>query len=88
MNFQDNLGLLENVPKDVLIVTLNGILKQENGIEIFDSLFNIGNFKLIDCLFLAQNKKSLCLLRTRLWLRCLHSMGYDCLTNTFIFTKR
>jgi hypothetical protein len=39
MNSQDNLGLLENVPKDILIVTLNRILKQENGIEIFDSLF-------------------------------------------------
>ena len=84
MNTQDNLGLIENLPKDVLIVTLNRILKQENGIEIFDILFNIGNFNLIDCLFLAQNKKSLCLLRTRLWLRCLHSMGYDGLTNTFI----
>ena len=62
MNTQDNLGLIENLPKDVLIVTLNRILKQENGIEIFDILFNIGNFNLIDCLFLAQNKKSLCLM--------------------------
>ena len=86
MNVQDNLGLLEILPKDILIVTLNSLLKQENGIEIFDSLFNIGNFNLIDCLFLAQNKKSLCLIRTRLWLNCLHSMGYD--GNTFILANK
>jgi surface protein len=89
MNAQNDFFLeLEHLPKDILIVTLNSLLKQERGIEIFDTLFNIGNFKLIDCLFLAQNKKSLCLIRTRLWLNCLHSMGYDCLTNTFILANK
>ena len=84
MNAQNDFFLqLEHLPKDILIVTLNSLLKQEIGIEIFDTLFNIGNFNLIDCLFLAQNKKSLCLIRTGLWLRCLHSMGYDIITNTF-----
>ena len=84
MNDQNDFFLqLEHLPKDILIVTLNSLLKQERGIEIFDTLFNIGNFKLIDCLFLAQNKKSLCLIRTRLWLNCLHSMGYDCQSNRF-----
>jgi surface protein len=79
----DSVLQLAHLPKDILIVTLNSLLKQERGIEIFDILFNIGNFNLIDCLFLAQNKKSLCLIRTRLWLRCLHSMGYDCQSYRF-----
>ena len=88
MNVQYTLGLLEILPKDVLIVTLKRLLKKERGIEIFDILFNIDNFDLIDCLFLAQNKKSLCLMRTRLWLRCLDSMGYDGITNTFIDKRK
>ena len=41
MNVRYNLGLLENLPKDVFIVTQNSLLKQENGIEIFDIIFNI-----------------------------------------------
>lgn len=48
MNVQDNLGLIEILPKDVLIVTLKRLLKEENGIEIFNNLFNIGDFNLID----------------------------------------
>ena len=87
-NQNANNNLLENLPYQMVVVAIKQLLKQENGIEIFDTLLNIGDFRLIDYLFLAQNKKSLCLMRTRLWLRCLNSMGYDGQTNTFIPANR
>jgi surface protein len=71
-----------------IIVMIKQLLKQTDGIEIFDKLLNTPNFHLINCLFAAQNKKSLCLMRTRLWLIILSSMGYDGQSNIFIPTNR
>ena len=69
------------LPYDATTVILQRVLKEEDGIQKFDGLFNIANFNLINCLFGAQNKKSLCLVNTRLWLDIIYSMGYD--GNTF-----
>jgi len=69
-----------NLPNEVITEILQRVLKDEGGIEKFDQLFNIGNFNLINCLFAAQNTKSLCLVNTRLWLNIIYSMGYNGIT--------
>ena len=81
-------NFFRNMPYQNIIVMIKQLLKQTDGIEIFDRLLNTPNFHLINCLFAAQNKKSLCLMRTRFWLIILSSMGYDGQSNSFIPTNR
>ena len=81
-------NFFRNMPYQNIIVMIKQLLKQTDGIEIFDMLLNTQNFHLINCLFAAQNKKSLCLMGTRLWLIILSSMGYDGQSNIFIPTNR
>ena len=80
-----NFNVFTHLPYQTIIEILKPLLNQENGIEIFDRLLNTPNFNLIDCAFQAQpeNKKSLCLMNTRLWIIILYSMGYVGRTNTF-----
>ena len=80
-----NFNVFTHLPYQTIIVMIKQLLNQENGIEIFDRLLNTPNFNLIDCAFQAQpeNKKSLCLMNTRLWIIILYSMGYVGRTNTF-----
>lgn len=74
-----------------LIQLLKETLKLDEGIEIYEKLLNVPidfdleekDFKLINCLFLAKDRKSLCLMNTRLWLRIIYAMGYMRQTNTF-----
>ena len=71
---------LTNLPHQAITRILQKVLKEKDGIEKFDGLFNIANFNLINCLFAAQNTKSLCLVNTRLWLDIIYSMGYNGIT--------
>ena len=90
-NVQDaGFNFFRHLPYQTIIEILKQLLNQENGIEIFDRLLNTPNFNLINCLFQAQpeNKKTLCLMNTRLWLIILSSMGYDGQSNTFIPENR
>jgi surface protein len=88
-NVQDvDFNFFTRLPYQTIIEILKQLLNQENGIEIFDRLLNTPNFHLINCLFAAKNKKSLCLMNTRLWLLILSSMGYDGESNTFIPENR
>ena len=86
----DQYNFFRDLPYQNIIVMLKQLLKQDDGIQIFDRLLNTQNFNLINCLFQAQpeNKKSLCLMNTRLWLIILSSMGYDGHSNTFIDTNK
>ena len=83
MDPQNQYNSFTNLPYQTVIVILKKLLKQDDGIEIFDRLFNMHNYHIINCLLLAQNKKSLCLMDTRSWIMCLYSMGYDGELNTF-----
>ena len=71
---------LERLPYQTISVILQYLLDKENSI---DALLNIPNFNVIKCLLSLQNKKSLCLMNTRIWILVLYSMGYDGLTNSF-----
>ena len=79
---------LESLPYQTIEVILQNLLNQENSIEIVDALFNIPNFNVIKCLVSLQNKKSLCLMNTRIWILVLYSMGYNGRTNTFSSNRR
>ena len=79
---------LEGLPYQTISVILQNLLNQENSIKSVDALLHIEKYNIINSLFLAQKKKSLCLMRTSLWIKCLYSMGYDSLTNTFIRANR
>ena len=74
----DLIGLKKNMPYQMLIKIFKSVLESEDGIENVDRILNTSDFHLINCLFQAQaeNKKSLSLMNTRLWLEILSSMGY------------
>ena len=62
MNPQQQYNFFTDLPFTSVVVVLKQLLKQDDGIEIFDRLFNMHNYHIINCLLLAQNKKSLCLM--------------------------
>jgi surface protein len=84
-------SLITSLNHQNLIKLLKETLKLDEGIEIYEKLLNVPidfdleekDFKLINCLFLAKDRKSLCLMNTRLWLRIIYAMGYMRQTNTF-----
>lgn len=80
---EEFLNQLKNLPFPILVQIMRYLLKQQNGIEMYEILLNTTNFNIINCLFAAKNKPSLCLMNTRLWLIIINSMGYDSITNTF-----
>ena len=73
----DTDSTLMELPFQLLVFSFKQLLKQNDGIENYERLLNKRNWKLINSLFDARDKKSLCLMNTRLWLKVTINMLQD-----------